>query len=106
MNELTDTELELFEIAFLLKMPLYQLMDMPYDEFVGWCSYFKLRAPGWREDYRAYLIISSNGAKVKPGELFPSLERKKKSEFKQSAMFFYMQRAVGGDKLEFEGEVD
>lgn len=104
--ELTGVELELFELALMLKMPVYQLLDMPYDEFLGWAAYFKERPPGWREDYRAYMLMRAQGVKEPPGSLFSSLAPKveKKSSFRNSSAFALMLKAKGGDTLEFQGE--
>jgi len=46
---------------------------MPYEEFIGWTLYFSKRPVGWREDQRTYLLLSVQGVKKKPQEIFPSL---------------------------------
>lgn len=110
--KLTEDELELFELAYLLKIPLYKLMDeMPYDELLGWGEYFNLKPPGWREDQRAALIVNSNGANVAGEHMFSSLARMKEISEKedadkvntkgltQSAFMQNMLKAVGGDRI-------
>lgn len=109
--ELSDEELTLFEIAYHLRIPVYKLVEeMPYEEFLGWCSYFERRPVGWRDDYRAYTIISSNGVKVKPEKVFTSLEsinnhRRKVTDVASSIKGSYLQTliqtSVGGDKIDF-----
>lgn len=100
--ELDEEELQLFELAFLLRMPVYKIMaEMPYEELLGWFAYFKVRPPGWQEDYRASLIMQSQGAKIKASELFPSLQILAKSKtpdngLKNSAFFLAMLGATGG----------
>lgn len=72
---LTEEELVFFEIAELLKKPLYVLMEeMTYEEFLGWVHYLKVRPVGWREDYRTYLYLRTQGYKGEPYTLFASLE--------------------------------
>lgn len=62
-------------------MPLYKIMDeMPYDEFVGWFSYFKRRPVGWQDDQRTYMQLSAAGVKAKAEELFPSIAAVRKSQ--------------------------
>ena len=110
--ELSDEELELFELAFHLRMPLYNLVEeMPYDEFLGWCAYFQRRPPEWRDDNRAALIMAASGAKIKPEQIFPSLKAMMRvktdtKNLKNSAVFQFMLGAVGGDKLEFKDDND
>jgi hypothetical protein len=106
---LEDDEIELFELAYHLRMPLYKLLDeMSYEELIGWSTYFKLRPIGWREDNRTALVMSSFGAKFKEENVFPSLRSLRKGQntvgatLKGSAMFKHMLNAVGGDKLSFE----
>lgn len=49
------------------------MAEMPYDELKKWVTFFKERPPGWREDYRTYLLMKSFGYKGKPGDIFPTL---------------------------------
>ena len=103
---LTEEELELFEIAFLLKLPLYRLLDeMSYQELEGWFAYLKQRPPGWREDYRTSLQLAAAGVKMKGSELFPSLamldSKRTNNKIEASAMGFFIKKAVGGDKVGF-----
>lgn len=105
--QLSVEELELFELAFLLKIPLYKMLEeMPYIELLGWQSYLKRRPYGWREDYRAAVIASAQGAKLKTDEIFPSLvairERPAdKLNIQNSVFGRLVQSSVGGKRLEF-----
>lgn len=66
--------MELYELAFTLRMPVYKLIaEMPYDELLGWMYYRSKRPIGWQEDNRAYLVMSAQGIKAKPEDVFPSL---------------------------------
>ena len=103
---LTEEEMELFEIAFLLRMPVYQLMDMPYDELVGWQYYLSKRPPEWRDDYRTSLMLKASGVKADSNKLFPSLKAIHQannntlmSSLKQSSFFQKMSKAKGGDQI-------
>jgi hypothetical protein len=109
---LSDEELEQYEIAFHLKISMQQLMEMEYDEYLGWQDYFKRRPVGWREDSRTSMMLRALGSKINPEAVFPSLkalsegaeynenERLAKS-LKRSFFFQQMLTAKGGDKLEF-----
>jgi hypothetical protein len=55
-------------------MPVYQILEMPYEEFLGWFKYFNQRPVGWKEDNRTAMLLSAQGVKKKPHELFPSLK--------------------------------
>lgn len=46
---------------------------MSYEEFTGWCKYFKQRPYGWREDNRTAMLLQAQGVKQKPELLFSSL---------------------------------
>ena len=98
-------------------MPVYKVVQMPYDEFLGWISYFEHRPIGWRDDLRTMKILQSNGVKAKPEALFESIARIKQAEdartnqftkkgqvsssnLMRSALFSKMLAAKGGDKLE------
>jgi hypothetical protein len=104
MDDLSPEEIELFELAYHLHMPVYKLLDeMPYEEFVGWSLYFNKRPLGWREDNRASLLMMSSGAKIVPEDIFPSLsllkknytENKMQATLKKSKMFQMMSSATG-----------
>lgn len=87
---------------------------MPYEELLGWISYFERRPVGWREDDRTYKLLAVQGVKENPGKLFHSLDviyNPSKSamleggqidanSFKKSTMFAKMLTAKGGDKLD------
>ena len=72
----------MFELAFALRMPMYQLEDeMPQAELLMWAKFFEARPIGWREDHRAAMIISSSGnTKAKPHQIFSSLAQMNKWE--------------------------
>ena len=61
-------------MAFKLHMTVKQMLQMDYEEFLGWQSYFTKRPPGWEEDNRAYLLLSAQGVKAKPEAIFPRLK--------------------------------
>lgn len=107
---LSDVELELFELAYALRQPLQTILDMPYDEYLGWGEYFKRSPIGWREDYRAAMIMKASGTDIKPEQIFPSLKPPVKTtdvkNIRNSAVFGMMKRAVGGDVLSYEEEPD
>jgi hypothetical protein len=82
---------------------------MPYDELLGWYSYFAKRPAGWREDDRAAKIVQAQGVKAKAWELFPSLKKIYQPDddapeglrgLKNSFLFHQMLSAKGGDKLD------
>jgi hypothetical protein len=105
---LTEEETQLFEIAFFLRMPVYKLLEeMPYDEFVGWLEYFKVRPFGWRDDYRASQVLAGSGATFDPLEVFPALGALNKKEttlassLKASPFFQHMLNAKNGDDASF-----
>lgn len=103
--ELTEEELHLFELAFLLRMPVHVLVStMPYDEYLGWANYFERRPNEWRSDARTALLANVFGAKTRPEEMFDSLRkmsRKSNTGIENSVAFQLMCSAVGGDKLDF-----
>jgi hypothetical protein len=72
----------MFELAFNLQMPMYQLeAEMPQEELLMWAKYFEARPVGWRDDHRAAMIISSSGnTKAKPQQIFSSLAQMHKWE--------------------------
>ena len=74
----------MFEIAYNLGIPVYKMMqEMPYTELLKWIDFFKSRPVGWREDYRAYMLMSSFGFKGKPEQAFTSLRQLKQEEEKR-----------------------
>lgn len=99
-------------MAYLLRTPVYLLMDMPYEEFIKWSLYFNKRPIGWREDDRTMKLLQAQGVKAKPDQIFPSLAKMFKSNetvdkdgrinadaFKKSALFQKILAAKGGDKI-------
>lgn len=108
--KLTEEEFAVFDLAFLLHTPLSSVLEMPYDEYLGWHAYFKENPVGWREDRRAYAIMRSMGFKEPPETIFPSLKPANTAptsmkNIKNSAIFKFMLNASGGDRLGFEGDV-
>ena len=104
----------LYEIAFSLGIPLYQLMgEMPYDELLGWVCYFERRPVSWRDDLRTYHVLRAWGDKRKPEQVFPSLDPifKPKTErgvigsLKGSFVHKMMLTAKGGEKLKALGDL-
>jgi len=65
-------------------MPVYKLCEMPYEEFLGWLHYFKMRPADWREDQRTYMLLSAQGVKKKPEEIFASLQAIKENKPERS----------------------
>lgn len=103
--ELSEEQLDIMDLAFLFKIPLYKLLDeMTYEEFIAWGVYLKKRPPGRAEDYRAALLISAFAPKAPISKLFPSLVPEEKStlagKLEGSAMLQYLLSAKGGQKLE------
>ena len=68
-------------------MPVYKVVQMPYDEFLGWISYFEHRPIGWRDDLRTMKVLQSNGVKARPEALFESIAKLKKSEDERTNQF-------------------
>jgi hypothetical protein len=107
--KLTEEELELFELAFLLRLPLYKLMEeMSYLEMLGWFAYFKVRPHGWKEDYRTSLLLTAAGVSAKGADIFPSLKAIDKGNsknaiesIKDSAFGAMIAKATGGDQIGF-----
>lgn len=93
-------------------MPIYKLVnEMPYEELIGWISYFEKRPIGWREDDRTFKLLQAQGVKEKPGAIFTSLQKiynlssrntepgRIDSSFMQSVLFSKILTAKGGDKI-------
>ena len=58
----------------MLGITVAELHELDYNEYMGWQEYFSRRPVGWREDLRAYYIMSSMaGSKKGPEEIFPSI---------------------------------
>ena len=54
---------------------------------MDWVDYFARRPVGWREDHRTCYLLSAQGVKAKPHELFNSLyviEREKELDSEES----------------------
>lgn len=106
---MTDEELSLYELAFLLRMPVYKILEeMPYTELLGWQAYLRIRPVGWQEDNRASMIIKALGVTAPATQIFPSLAVIEKGNIKEgstniqnSTAFKFMLSAVGGDNPSF-----
>lgn len=84
---------------------------MPYEELLGWMSYFEKRPVDWRDDDRTAKLLQAQGVKERPDKLFASLNavynsgKKVNSEgtdmasLLHSPLFQFMMTAKGGDKL-------
>jgi hypothetical protein len=103
--------MEIYEIAYNLRIPLYVLLnEMPYDELRGWNLFFLQRPIGWREDNRTALnMMAFAGDAIKPENIFPSLATMKKQHEDRSTkrvglagskMLQMMLQAKGGERLE------
>ena len=86
--------------------------NMNYDEFQGWMSYFEERPIGWREDYRTYLFLKTQGYSGKPEAIFPSLQKifnsKSKNptdSLKGSSLFNKLMSAKDGDTIPISGDL-
>lgn len=110
--KLTEEELQLYELAYSLHVPLSTVLAMEYTEFLGWMEYFDRVPLGWRDDLRFYKIMRSIGTKAEPGQLFESLAKISANKstviedgqistksLKGSVMFSKMIGAKGGDNL-------
>jgi len=110
---LTEEELDLYELAFLLRMPVYKILEeMPFDELAKWKEYLSIRPYGWREDRRTALLMGAQGAKINVKELFPTLaaldRRVSENPVDSLRKSFLMQKlkgAVGGDRLSVLDEI-
>lgn len=104
----------IYELAFHLKLPVYKLAEeMPYEELLGWMSYFESRPIEWRHDDRTAKLLQAQGVKEKAINIFPSLKaiyyppvRVKHADMidtnnlKKSFIFTKMLSAKNGDKLD------
>jgi len=107
--------LAIYEIAYHLRIPIYELSEkMTYEELLGWFNYFEQRPVGWREDDRTMKFLQTQGVKEGPGKIFPSLKAiysggKKESKDKEtpidslagSSLFQKLMSSVGGDNVDF-----
>jgi len=94
-----------------LRIPIYELADkMPYEELLGWFSYFEQRPAGWRDDDRTHKLLQAQGVKEKPWIIFPTLSSIYKpskatadginiNNLKTSGLFQKLLSAKGGDKV-------
>lgn len=84
-----------------------------------WIDFFEKRPLGWRDDDRAYKLLSAWGVKADPWEVFESLGKLKRSSendkslndrnnselyittdsFKNSILFQKLKKAKGGSKI-------
>jgi hypothetical protein len=106
-----------YEIAYHLKIPMYELVEnMPYEELLCWLDYFDRRPVDWRSDDRTFKLLQVQGYKGKPESVFQSLaalNQKRaaaknpegmidKSNLKRSFLFNQLVSATGGEKLNFD----
>ena len=97
----------LFQLAYELRIPVYQLVQMPYPEFLGWFSYFDRRPVGYREDIRTAYVLNALGVKKAPSELFESIKalystgNKQVDTLRRSAFYTKLKSAKGGATLDF-----
>jgi len=102
----------IFELAYNLGMTIDEISEMPHEALLGWLDYFERRPVGWREDYRTFLFLKTQGFKGKPEEVFQSLrpifnppvdDDEKKAAmktFKGSQLFNKITKAKGGKVLD------
>ena len=110
--KLTPAEESIYELAYTLGIPVYQLEhEMPHTELLKWIEFFSRRPVGWREDHRAAMLMNAQGVKQKGHEMFGSLQvindrveaQKAKGNALPSGKFLQMmQRAKGGDDSGWE----
>ena len=89
------------------------LCGISYEDFLLWTQYFSYRPIGWREDFRAGMIMKAFGVKEKLAGLFPTIAAIERANnipqddpdgtdfkgLKGSYLFRQLQMAVGGDRL-------
>jgi hypothetical protein len=80
--------------------------EMPYTELQKWINFFEEKPIGWRDDYRAFLIMKSMGYKGKAEDVFGSIRQIKKIESDKKVndravpkgnLLAKMMKAKGGD---------
>ncbi len=104
-----------YELAYLLKKQVSEIYaNMTNEEFRGWQYYFSVRPHGWRDDDRAYKMMSADGMKAKPSDVFKSLEPIynpptvgpvkeglfTSSAIKSSSFFNVLSKSIGGANIE------
>ena len=62
-------------MAFNLHITLKELLELSYDEYIGWIRYFNRRPIGWREDTRVSTQLAAAGVKSKADKIFPSIKQ-------------------------------
>ena len=69
-------------MAYMLGISHNALMEeMTHEEYAGWSNYLERQPPGWRDDLRAYYIMTSmSGSKTKPEKIFPSIAQLKSAD--------------------------
>ena len=71
----------IFELAFHLGIPVYQILEeMPAEELRQWALFLESRPIGWREDNRTAMLLNAYGVKQTGPEIFPTLRAIKDSE--------------------------
>ena len=95
----------LYELAFNLGKFVYEIENMPYDEFVGWQSYFDIQPVGWREDDRTLKLLQIQGFKGEASSIFQTFARikatsvREETPLEKSTVFAFMKNARGGDNI-------
>ena len=54
-------------------MRVSEVRKWPHQEVMDWFEYFSRRPIGWREDLRTHYLLSAQGVKAKPHDVFDSL---------------------------------
>jgi hypothetical protein len=65
--------MQLHDLALNLGVRVSELKSWPNSEVMDWVEYFRRRPAGWREDHRTHYLLSAQGVKAKPHEIFSSL---------------------------------
>lgn len=99
-------------MAYHLGLTYGEIKEMPYDELLGWMSYFERRPVDWRADVRAHKLMQVQGCEQDATAIFPSLSaiftppiplkdgQLDGNKLKGSVMFTKMLTSIGGDKLD------
>lgn len=102
----------IYELAYHLGKDVEDILEMPYDRFIGWMTYFEKRPVDWRGDLQAALIMQAQGVKDPPWKIFDSLRSifNKKNPLtdtlRGSKVFHLLGLAKGGEKLNLWKEED
>ena len=72
-KRLDSEDLFLHELALVLGRRVPEIKSWPHEEVLAWFEYLERRPLGWREDLRTHYLLSAQGVKAKPHEVFSSL---------------------------------